>query len=319
MIPIRIYNDVNRFTIDWTLNSKCTYHCSYCPPMLHMGNNYIKSKEQDPTIVRNFINRLDKQIQGRSVHMFINGGEPTISPVFEQLIDHVHELGWCAYVNTNGSRSLDWWQQYAHKIFKITISYHPETVVDEELIEKINYIRTKTNVGVFVLMYPPLWDKSVAAYQKFKDMGITLGISRVFKRDQMQVAESYSYSEQQLAWLDSNSRVYFDHDNSFQPVNGNYYGNTYVDYLDNNNTVTENLDEVEFTNLRKNKFLEWHCHMGKDHIFINPLGEIDQATCSSSRQIGTIENFESLTKEPTVCSSTYCMCTLDVQIPKYKK
>jgi len=280
-----------------------------------MGNNFIRSKEQDPEIVRKFIDKLSQQLQGRSVHMFVNGGEPTISPVFEQLIDQVHELGWCAYVNTNGSRSLDWWQQYASKIFKVTVSYHPETVVDEEIFEKIKYIRSQTNVGVFVLMYPPMWDKSVAAYNKFKEMGVTLAVSRVFKRDQMQVAESYHYSDEQLQWLEQHSQVYFD-PNNFPPVNNNYFGQTRIDYTTEQGTVTETLDEVAFTNQRKNVFTGWQCNMGQDHLFINPQGDVDSATCSSTVKMGTVENFAGLLDKPTICRSKYCMCTLDVQISK---
>lgn len=318
MTPIRIYNDANRFTIDWTLNTLCTYHCSYCPPSLHMGNNFFKSKKEDPEIIDRFLNNLAAEIKGRNVHMFINGGEPTISPVFEQIINFVDSQGWCAYVSTNGSRSLDWWQEYARKVYKITVSYHPETVVDEELFEKLEYMKTQTNVGVFVLMYPPLWDKCIAAYRRLEDMGITRGISRVFKRDSGQFSESYTYSDSQLAWMEENSRVIFNNDQSKPPPNDNYYGNTKIDYKNNEDIITENLDEVEFTNSRKNTFKGWTCYMGKEHIAIDGQGTVLQSTCSTAISLGTLENFTGLSPSFTVCRSDYCMCTLDVQIPKNK-
>ena len=318
MTPIRIYNEDNRFTIDWTLNSLCTYHCSYCPPSLHMGNNFFKSKKEDPAIIDNFLNNLAAKIQGKNVHMFINGGEPTISPVFEQIIDFADSQGWCAYVNTNGSRSLDWWREYAKKVYKVTISYHPETVVDEEIFEKIDYIKTQTNVGVFVLMYPPLWDKCVNAYKRLEEMGITRSISRVFKRESYQVSESYTYTDEQLAWLDENSRVIFNHDNARLPKNNNFYGHTLIEYQNNNDIVKEQLDEVEFTNSRKNMFKGWHCNMGQEHIAIDSYGNVLQATCTTSKVIGTLENFHELSQTGTVCQNDYCMCTLDVQITKNK-
>jgi MoaA/NifB/PqqE/SkfB family radical SAM enzyme len=310
---MKIYNDTDRFTIDWTLNSLCTYHCSYCPESLHRGQNFIKSKEQDPEIIKNFLENIAAQTRGRSVHLFLNGGEPTISPVFEQIIDFAHEHDWCAYVNTNGSRSLEWWQDYAHKIYKVTISYHPETVVDSELFPKIDYIRSKTNVGVFTLMYPPLWDKALNAYNYFKDLAITIAPSRVFKRADNSRASSYEYTAEQLAWLDDNSVTIFDQTSNFPPPKGNYFGTTYFEQ----NGLVEKLDEVEFTNKRKNKFTGWTCNMGIDHITIDSQGLVKTSTCPQSKALGTLENFQSLEKTGTTCFTEYCMCTQDVMITKY--
>jgi MoaA/NifB/PqqE/SkfB family radical SAM enzyme len=311
---MKIYNEVNRFTIDWTLNTLCTYHCSYCPPSLHRGTNVFKSKTEDPALIKEFLIKIRQQLAGRSVHIFINGGEPTISPSLETIIDFCHESNWCAYVNTNGSRSLDWWKEYAHKIYKVTISYHPETVIDEEIFEKVKYIGTQTNVGVFTLMYPPLWAKAVNAYETFKAMDkVTIAPSRVFKRDEMTHDASYEYSTEQLEWLQNNSNVIFK-DNVFNPPDNNYYGETWIE---NNGNISK-LDEVEFTNNRKNTFVGWTCNMGIDHILIRPNGEILQSSCHQSTQIGTIFNFEKLTQSPSICKTKWCMCTADVLISKYK-
>lgn len=156
MNAVKIFNDVNRFVIDWSINSLCTYHCSYCPDDLHRGVNYIKNKTEDHIVVKNFLEKLSEQLKDKSVHIFLNGGEPTIHSCLELIVDFCNSNGWCLYVNTNGSRSLDWWKEYAHKIYKVTISYHPESA-DEEIFDKIEFIKTQTNLGVFVLMYPPLW------------------------------------------------------------------------------------------------------------------------------------------------------------------
>ena len=312
---MKIYNDANRFVIDWTLNSLCTYHCSYCHPMFHRGTNFIYDREKDPEIILNFLNKLYSQIQGRSVHVFINGGEPTISPSLETILDFCYEKKWCAYINTNGSRSMDWWQEYAKKAFKVTISYHPETVVDDEIFEKVEYIGTQTNVGVFTLMYPPLWDKALNAYNRFKAMPrVTIAPSRVFKREHVdKVDVSYDYSEEQLKWLEENSQTIFK-DNDFPPHEQNRYGNT---YFDNGATVTR-LDEVECVNTRQNSFVGWKCNMGIDHITVTSYGRVLQSTCKQARKISDIIDFEKLDSEPTECKTEWCMCTADVLIPKYK-
>lgn len=313
--PIKIYNDTNRFTIDWTLNTLCTYHCSYCHPSLHMGKNIFKDKVADNQLISNFLQRLYNALKGRPVHMWLNGGEPTISPVFETIIDFVDQVGWHAHVNTNGSRSLAWWQEYAKKIYKVTISYHPESVIDEEIFEKVEYIGSQTNVGVFTLMYPPLWNKAVSAYERFKSMErVTIAPSRVFKRQELQVANSYEYSQDQLDWLEKNSNVIFRP--GVRPESPkNSYGRTYVEYDDG---TVELLDEIEFTNNRKNKFISWKCSMGRNHIFIDGNWEIYHATCGTAKRFTTVDKFVTLPDHDIVCKSEYCMCTADVLIPKYK-
>jgi len=311
--PIEIFNDSNRFTIDWTLNTLCTYHCSYCPPELHRGRNVFRNREEDQLVLLNFLNKLRLQLKDRSVHIFINGGEPTISPVFETLLDFIDSAGWSAYVNTNASRSLDWWQQYAKKAFKITVSYHPESVNDDEIFEKVEYISTQTNVGVFTLMYPPLWDKAVNAYNRFKTMpAVTVGASRVFKRDTQQVSSSYEYSLEQLAWLEENSRVIFKTGiKRYSP--GSAFGQTFIKH---NDSTIERMDEVELVNKGQNKFLGWSCTMGQNHLFIDSNWNIRPATCNTLSTFTTIEKFDKLLSEDVYCRDNYCMCTADVMIPK---
>lgn len=313
---MKIFNDTNRFVVDWTLNSLCTYHCSYCPPMFHRGQNFIYSREDDQKIIDNFLHKLYQQVKGRSVHIFINGGEPTISPSLEPILDFCHAHDWCAYVNTNGTRSLDWWQEYAKKAYKVTISYHPETVVDEEIFEKVEYIGTQTNVGVFTLMYPPLWDKALNAYYKFKNMPrVTIAPSRVFKRDHVDKFDvSYEYTEEQLKWLAENSNTIYK-DNIFIPKQHNRYGQNLI--RDNENTRV--FDEVECVNNRQNSFVGWNCNMGIDHISITSYGQILQSTCRQAKKIADISNFETLSTEPSICHTEWCMCTADVLIPKHNE
>lgn len=318
MKTIKIYNETNRFIIDWTLNTLCTYHCSYCPPRLHKGINVVKSKQEDPIIIKEFLTKIQKEVAGRSVHIFVNGGEPTISPSLETIIDFCNDAGWCLYVNTNGSRSIDWWKEYAHKVYKVTISYHPESV-DEEIFEKVKYIGTQTNVGVFTLMYPvsPFWEKSVDAFERFKDVpNITLEPSRVFQREKNRegTSTSYEYSEEQLNWLTANTGLNIRGASKPPPLN-NHYGNTF--FQDEFGHISK-FDEVESVNNRTNKFKGWDCNMGKDHIYVSESGYIFMAACRTAqlKPFSSIFNFTGLLKNSVKCNEEWCMCTADVLIPK---
>lgn len=310
--PIKIYNTMNRFNIDWTLNTLCTYKCSYCTPELYAGKNFLYSKEEDPEVIKEFLYKLKHDLgDRRSVHMFINGGEPTISPSIETILDFANDNDWSAYVNTNGSRSMEWWREYAHKAFKITISYHPESV-DDSIFEKVAYIGTQTNVGVYTLMYPPLWGKAIWAYKKFEEMNITLGASRVFKRNERRHDVSYDYSEEQVQWMNEHALKMGPGFRHYKEEN--HYGKTMIAYDDGQE---EMLNEVEMTNKMENTFTDWMCNMGLDHIFIDGAGRIRGATCNQAVHIAdSIKSYAGLYPSATKCILKYCTCTLDVQIPK---
>jgi len=322
MNPIKIYNNNNRFVVDWTLNTLCTYQCSYCPDHLHNGINFLKNKTDDPEIIYNFLVKLREELMGRSVHIFINGGEPTISPSLETIIDFCNDTGWCLYVNTNCSRSIDWWREYAPKIYKVTVSYHPESA-DEEIFEKISLIGSVTNVGVFTLMYPvsPFWEKSVSAFERLREFqNIRLEPSRVFKREKRETESiSYEYSEEQIQWLKDHSNLNIGHSVIGKiPPPYNSFGSTWVEDAAGYSTK---FDEVETVNNRKNKFTGWKCNMGMDYIHITDSGHIYPAVCTvKPGRIfeGDIFNFKGLRRLPSTCIEEWCMCTNDVLITKYK-
>ena len=271
------------------------------------------SKEGDPGIVRKFLGDLLSQIGNRNVHIFLNGGEPTIAPAFDTIIDFGFQAGWKVYVNTNCSRSMRYWRENVHKIFGVNISYHPEEAPDT-IVDKIKFMQDKTNLSVFVLMHPPMWDKSYNMYNTllgFKD--VNLAASRVFKRDiinNMGKEESYFYNEEQEAWLFNHSSISLA-ENIFKTTG---FGETIYE----NNGEKEIINEVEWVNKRRNSFKGWHCNIGLDYIKIHWSGEIIPATCYTGREkkISTIKEFKSLPKNNLVCQDNLCMCTAEVLVPK---
>lgn len=312
--PIKIYRKTNYFSIDWTINTLCTYHCSYCPDMLHRGRNIIFDKNKDKLIIKQFLEKLYNQIKGRPTHVFLNGGEPTISPYFIYLIDIFKDYGWYCHVNTNCTRTTEWWIQNAPKLFKATISFHPEWD-NPNIFEKVKTISELTNVGVFVLMYPPYWEKAKQAFYNFVDIPTVahVGISRVFKRKDIKNDTSYDYSEDQLEWFKNNSGIKRPY--LFDIPKEEAFGHVIIENADGSSTPA---NEKILVNNRQNTFINWNCNMAIDHIHINGEGLIKGAACNQGKDLGTLETFESLNTAPTHCKQIWCNCTIDTLIPKYK-
>lgn len=312
MKPIEIFDKNNVLVINWTLNSICTYHCTYCPDSLHRGTNTIIAKGQDRKILENFLLQLKDEVKDRPVHVFLNGGEPTINPHFAFLCDKFSEYGWYCHVNTNGSRSLSWWLEQAPKLYKVTLSYHPEWG-NEDIFRKMESIGRITNAGVFILMWPPLWEKCVEAYHKFKtiDSMAHVGFTRVFKKDQHEQDTSYEYTEQQLLWFEKENPL--NKPFPFQITEGKGFGGTYIKY---NNGVEKKLDDQYLLNNRLNRFFNWTCNIGKDCLYISFAGKIRGASCGQGQDLGTIENFKGLAKTPIICKQIWCSCALETNIAK---
>lgn len=315
MKPIEIYDRNNVLVINWVLNSICTYHCTYCPDSLHRGTNTIIDKTRDKEILQNFLLKLKNEVKERTVHIFLSGGEPTINPHFEFLVDTFNQYGWYCHINTNGTRTLAWWKEHAAKLYKVTLSYHPESA-DEEIFEKMSVVGQLTNTGVFILMWPPLWDKCIEAYNKFKNIQSMchVGFTRVFKKDQLEQDTSYDYSKEQLLWFEKEDPLY--RPNFFPILDGKGFGDTFIKY---DNGLIEKLDDQFLINNRLNKFFGWDCNIGQDSLFISYSGEVKGASCSQAQNLGTLENFKGLVKRPTTCRQLYCSCSLETNIPKKAK
>lgn len=314
MKPVRIYDKNNVLVINWTLNSICTYHCSYCPDFLHRGTNTIIDKSKDREILESFLKKLKDEVKERAVHIFLNGGEPTINPHFEFLCDTFKKYGWFCHVNTNGTRSLSWWLEHAPKLYKITLSYHPEWG-NKDIYEKMDAVGKITNTGVFVLMWPPLWDRCVEAYNKFKNMDSMahVGFTRVFKKDQLEQDTSYDYNEQQLEWFKEERTV--NKPFPFGLPDGKAFGESYVRY---DNGVEKKLDDQYLLNNRLNQFYNWNCNIGIDCLYISFTGKITGASCRQGQDLGTLDQFLGLADEPVRCKQLWCSCALETNITKIK-
>lgn len=126
---------INRLYIHWDVSTQCPFKCSYCYAM----KEYNWQSDDDP----GEWNKIDKWEHQKliikafkrstlPIFLGLQGGEPTIHPKYEELIElchdaiSVHEHGGL-YVTTNGSRGPEFFkkQKYHDKLMFLW-SFHPE-------------------------------------------------------------------------------------------------------------------------------------------------------------------------------------------------
>ena len=106
--------------VEWNLGKRCNYDCSYCPASIHDNS----SEHTDIEILKDAVDCLIKL--GKPIRLSFTGGEPTVHPKFEELINYCKHVGisWIS-VTTNGTRKPEWYarQRVDQYVFSIHFEY----------------------------------------------------------------------------------------------------------------------------------------------------------------------------------------------------
>ena len=94
--------------VDIDLTNICNQDCFYCNSQVHRANRPVQKNYQE------YITLLDKLASWRShspcsygtLHAitYPGGGEPTLLPGYEQVLEHTIDLGFLTSITTNGSK-----------------------------------------------------------------------------------------------------------------------------------------------------------------------------------------------------------------------
>lgn len=102
--------------VEWNLGKRCNYDCSYCPPEIHDN----KSPHTDIGILKAAVDKL--MTLGKPIRLSFTGGEPTVHPLFDELVNYCDHTGidWIS-VTTNGTRPAAWLskQRNDHYVFSL--------------------------------------------------------------------------------------------------------------------------------------------------------------------------------------------------------
>lgn len=121
--------DRGRKYIMWAFGRKCNFSCSYCDDNSHskLDSDLVDSKSIDKVLEYS-----DRFRDNKPLMWTFTGGEPTINPLFANLVKKLHNRNDTITVATNGSASNDYYAELA-KYANINISVHFEFLKPEKL------------------------------------------------------------------------------------------------------------------------------------------------------------------------------------------
>ena len=307
----------NHLFLTWLINNICTNSCSYCPTEVHSGKNH----HYDWEIARKFIiNCFEKY---GNIHCSVSGGEPTVSPFFKDLVNLIYDNNGTMHLTTNLVKPMQYWKDIRFKFSSIAASYHPEFIKTEKdedkFIEKSNFIGQETSLGIRIMMLPTLWDRCYNFYKKAsrENKGYTIELVRVLPN--FGVGKDFcdiTYTSEQNEILNSYvlEAIYPDHKNLRK-----YISQSFLKYDDN--SESERMDQkkaIYLENTKKANFLNWHCDIGLESLFVHYDGNIQRGNCGVSGIIGNINDFNNIIwpNDSIICDKTLCHCMADLTVSK---
>lgn len=322
---IEISNDLEDYLyITYNLTTTCNFKCSYCWPEAHDG----KYRFPDIEIVSKNFSHLLSQYNKKNVRITLSGGEPTLWPELGQFVKYLHDNHKVRItINTNGSRTLRWWQEYADYFDDIQISVHNE-FVDIEHTKKvldIIYNRQITMTAAQVLMDPSNWDKSVKNVKSLVDHP-TPWLVKLMTLTKPESGEIMEYSEDQLLFLKNKiqkrpPKEYVDLMFKTGKIIEDDSVNGTMRFSDGNIQI---LNIHDILKNKANRFKGWFCDIGKERLGIDPSGFLS-GNCGEQifknhfnlHRPDFVEKFSLDTTDlEIVCGKSFCDCTSDIRVSK---
>jgi MoaA/NifB/PqqE/SkfB family radical SAM enzyme len=308
------------FYMYWTLTDFCNFKCNYCPKTLHSGDYAQGRTPGFPTNenIEQFLdNLINRHLQGRTLYLVLSGGEPTLHPMYETIIERCTPHGFVC-TNTNGSRGIEWWEKLKVMPQQVTISLHPEFSKIDKINEVAHHLIERNVEMIFNLSCDPNnWDNTVRIYNELADDLKYYCVPKVLNHLESTRA-NYDYTPEQHAWMREVQRHY-DVNQSRRPSFGSRssFKQTWPNAYYDDGTWGRLPTLAQLTMTKQHDYKGWLCNAGMDTLNAHYDGNVWSSICKAVN-LGRIESFEPL-DQPIVCAKNYCTCPGDLIINKERQ
>ena len=285
--------------VEWNLGKRCNYDCTYCPKEIHDNT----SAHTDIEILKKAVDKL--MTLGKPIRLSFTGGEPTVHPKFEELLNYCKHVGinWIS-VTTNGTRKVEWYnkQRVDQWVFSIHFEYDWLRVLNT--ITTVTAMRRSPQYVINVMAHHDHMPSVKLAVEKLKSYEIPHGIRRIrWTEGDHDLFDDMRYNLSDLEWIKSQ-------ESTVEPNVILWIDNDYGQILQHANDVIK---------LHRNKFKGWSCNAGIESLMINWDGDVHRATCRVGGSLGNIyEGNFIVPTEPVICDRNYCTCAADIPLTKVK-
>jgi len=312
---IEIKRNYDVLYVYWTLTDFCNFRCNYCPSSLHAGDYKNGRKPGYPTDdeIRTFIDRLiNVHAKDRMLLVSIGGGEPTLHPMYEEIVDTLHPHGTIETI-TNGARAFEWWQGLTHLPDKLTISLHPEWTKIDRVNELGEFLLDKgVQIAYNLMCDPGHWDRAQELYNLMSPRLKPFVSGKILTDhdDGPTNGKPWDYTPEQMEYIKS---IYATGERP--KPRSIHAGKNIAPIIYYEDGSTSRMDNpFEIVNNWQHSFKGWECTAGINGIAIDFDGYAYAGNCRT-RRIGRIDKFD-LLSAPIICPNNWCKTAADIQTNK---
>jgi len=283
--------------VEWNIGKRCNLDCAYCPAEIH--DNF--SPHTDLDVMVNTIYELEKI--GKPIRLSLTGGEPTVHPKIEKIIECAKaRLDWLS-ITTNGLRPAEWYIK--QPVNQWVFSLHFDNEYDRRVAENIvKYTQLLDMEGMSTL-----FQVNLMAHHEYMD--------KVRETATLLDSHNIPYVCRRIRWTEADDRDWFD---------DMRYNEKDLEWILSKtatvkaNCVVDDKDLIHANDVIKHKlnaFEGWSCNAGLESLMINWDGDVHRATCRVGGSLGNIYKgtFESPVA-PIICTRKWCTCVADIPLTK---
>lgn len=283
--------------VEWNIGKRCNLDCAYCPAEIH--DNF--SPHTDLNIMVDTIYKLEKI--GKPIRLSLTGGEPTVHPKINDILECANaRLQWLS-VTTNGLRSPEWYikQPVNQWVFSLHFDNEHSNRAAENIVrysQLLDMEGVSTFYQVNLMCHHEYMDDVKAAANLLDGHHIPYVCRRIrwTEADDREWFDDMRYKEKDLEWILSKT--------------ASVKANCIVD-------DEHKLHANDIIKHKWNQFEGWKCAAGIESLMINWDGEVHRATCRVGGSLGNIydDSFEP-PKDWITCTRKWCTCAADIPLTK---
>ena len=278
--------------VEWNLGKRCNYDCSYCPESIHDNSS-------PPTEIAILKATVDKLITlGKPLRISFTGGEPTVHPNFEELVNYCKHVGvsWVS-VTTNGTRKPEWYinQRADYWVFSLHFEYDWKRVANT--ISAVHSLKMRNNMMVNIMAHHDKMNEVRDITGYFDTVKVPYAIRRIrWTAGDHDLFDDMRYNPDDYKWLIEQEAT----------VKGNCV-------IDGEKIMHAN----DIIKLHLNKYKDWTCNAGIESLMINWDGDVHRATCRVGGSLGNIYEGNFVAPSiPVTCDRNFCTCAADIPLTK---
>lgn len=179
--------DYELVTYSWNLIDICQYKCTYCSAM-NFNLHTFKKRPELENIWKSVCAKI--KLSNTSYAVEIMGGEPTLHPHINDIIDRLGKQKNCVQVDliTNLAKPAKFYQKFdtvENRKLTIEASYHPEYSNKKNYIDKVIELNKSEFIHIFPNINlpddPKYWEKTKNLIDTFRDANV--GVNLNFLQD----------------------------------------------------------------------------------------------------------------------------------------